>query len=146
MGEEQGLVGFLQNVDIKKVSEETEFKIGDVTFFMKRMPALSAWKILDKLREKVLGNVAIGNIQALLNMSSDFVEEHLLQHVLHYTRFMTPDVKKGKLLLEEYPDKALNPEYGVEPTDIYQLIGRFLCINFPTLLQQIGKQIGKQDI
>lgn len=146
MDEQQGLLGYLENVDITKVSEELEFKIGEVEFKMEKMPALAAWKVLDKLREKLLGNIAVGNMQALLGLSSQYVEENLLGHMMESTRYKTPDMTKGTASLNDYPNKALNSDHGVEPTDIYQLIGRFLCINFPTLLRQIGNQIGKQEV
>ena len=141
----QGIDTFLANVDILKVSKELEFTIGQVEFSMKRMNSWDAWPVLCKVREKMLGSLAVGNLQSALSIPHEFLRNEIFRHLAEHTWFKTPEFKKGKRILAGNEQVAFNPDFDVEATDIYELIGRFLCVNFPNLLRRIVSQIGSDE-
>ena len=139
---DEGFFGFLQTLDVEKVSNELTFSIGEVEFEMERMKGWAAWGVLDKLRSEVLAGLVAGNLQRVAALPTEFIEKELLEPMSKHLKFSTPQITKGKLPFAGKEDMALNPEFGVEPTAVYELVGRFLCINFPSLCRRIVKQTG----
>ena len=142
MGEKQ-LLEILKNLDIDAIGNQLTFKIGEVEFEMERMPGVPAWDLLEELRAETLGSLAMGNIMRLLSIPPQFVREKLIAEIGKHTWFKSPQVKQGKLLFGENMDMAMQAKFGVQPTAMYELIGRFLCINFPNLLRGLVKNVGK---
>lgn len=133
---------FLSDLDVDAVSKETEFKIADVNFEMTKMNAWDGIELLEVLREKWFSKLFLGNIQGFATISASFLKRYVITPMTENTVFKTPEMTKGTLLLKGNEGTAFDPQFGMEPTDIYQLMGRFLAINFPNLLHLGIKSVG----
>lgn len=144
--EKDGLLKAIQALDIDKVSKELTFKIGDVTFEMEPMAGYPAWELLEELRAEALGGLAISGLAKLLSLPPAFVKEKLIKNMASRTRFTTPDMTRGSLPFQgaENMNMALQPRLGVQPTAMYELLGRFIAINFPDLSKGIAKLFGSE--
>ena len=137
----------IRALDINKINQEHNFKIGQVQFEMEPMPAVSGWRLMEEIRAQCLGSLLTGNLMRLLSLPPDFVQDRIVTELQQRTWFTTPDMTKGRMLFsgDTACNMALQPKYGVQPSAMYVLIGRFLCINFPDLSLGMQKMFGEKE-
>lgn len=133
---------FLSNLDVDAVAKETQFKIADVEFEMSKMHAWDGIELLEILREQWFSKLFLGNIQGFATIPASFLKKNVIIPMTENTMFKTPEMTKGSLLLKGNEGTAFDPQFGMEPTDIYELMGRFVAINFPNLLRLGIKSVG----
>jgi len=133
----------LGKIDVKEASQEHSFKIGEVTFEIDPHDAWSAWKQLDKIRAKLSNLVVSGNVAGLLALEHKFLMENVFDNLKEKTYFVTPAVKKGRLKLAGNEQMAFNREFGMQPEHVYELMGRWLAINFTNSCSGIASLLGK---
>ena len=137
----------IRELDINRINQERKFKIGQVQFEMEPMPPISGWNLLEAIRAQCLGSLLTGNLMRLLSLPPDFVRDRIVAEMQQRTWFTTPAMTKGRMLFsgDTACNMALQPQYGVQPSSMYVLIGRFLCINFLDLSRGIQKMFGENE-
>ena len=140
------LKALIDRVDIDEIGNQLTFSIGETQFEMEPMAGVPALKLLEELREQLAGSLLTGNIMKLLALPRDFVQNRLIKEMGKKTWFVNPEVKEGRLELGPNMGMALQMKHGVEPSAIYELLGRFMCINFPSTSQAVVKLIGSTVI
>ena len=128
----------ISDIDLKKASTELDFQIGKTSFTITKMGAMSAWRLLEQIREK-LGQTELdsytgesqGFLQTVIGLDSSFVDR-IREELFGYVYF-TNDSARTQQKVVGAEDMAF---MGLEPSAIYEVLLRSLAVNFmPSLIE-----------
>ena len=125
---------------------EPQFQIGDTRFSVKKMPAMEAWAVLEKIRAQTgaamdlstpEGGIEHTFLRIIVSLRVDFVNSlrmELFRHV-SYTNASTSLVP-----VAGNEDNAFD---GLEPIAVYEVLVRCLAVNFTGSFRAISEAISK---
>lgn len=135
-------VDTLKNLDVEKYAKQTVFTMGQVEFEIRPHDAWSSFDQLDHIRDKLGNFILQGNIIGMMKLESEFVKKQILPHVLEKTYFRTPNMDGSRMRLKDNEAMAFDREFDMHPEYVYQLIGRWICINFTISSKGIVSMLG----
>ena len=158
------LVSQIKNKDFSKNPEEItaifsemsqefnkkEFSINGIDFKIKKIHALLAWKVFDRIRE-VLGNTeAKGssmNITDILRLPHSFVSDYLLRDTFFpYIEICFKGKDTGDKVWVSFSDHVNDDAVGdkLEAIDFYELLLRSFFVNFTKSAQSIMEKMQRK--
>ena len=128
---------------------EPECQIGETRFFIDKLGAMEAWRILERIRHELsrtplelTDTTDVGVlVRAILALDPVFIER-LRRDLFEHVRFVNTKALSPQPLAGA-EDMAFEGE-GVEPVAVYEVLVRSLAVNFTASFGAVVSQFGDE--